>query len=99
MGRQVVRLATAGDGNGVEWLRKIPGVTVTADREDYVELRVPADRDPGSILRTAIERGDQVTRFEIAEPSLEEIFIEHVGRRAVGEEEEHLATTGREARS
>lgn len=97
MGRQVVRLATDRDGNGVEWLGQVPGVTVTLQREDYVELRVPADRDPTSILRTAIERGDRVTRFEIAEPSLEEIFVEHVGRRAVSEEEEHLATTGREA--
>jgi ABC-2 type transport system ATP-binding protein len=97
MGRQVVRLATEGDGNGVEWLGQVPGVTVTQQREDYVELRVPADRDPTSILRTAVERGDRVTLFEIAEPSLEEIFVEHVGRRAVSEEEEHLATTGREA--
>jgi len=70
---------------------------VNAEREDYVELRVPADRDPGTILRAALERGDTVTRFEIAEPSLEEIFVEHVGRRAIDEEEEHLATTGREA--
>jgi ABC-2 type transport system ATP-binding protein len=97
MGRQVVRLATDGDGHGVEWLTQLPGVTVTAQREDYVELRVPADRDPASILRTAVERGDRVTLFEIAEPSLEEIFIEHVGRRAVSDEEQHLATTGREA--
>jgi ABC-2 type transport system ATP-binding protein len=99
MGRQVVRLATDGDGNGVGWLGQVPGVEVTAEREDYVELRVPADRDPETILRAALDRGDRVTRFEIAEPSLEEIFVEHVGRRAVSEEEEHLATTGREASS
>jgi ABC-2 type transport system ATP-binding protein len=99
MGRQVVRLATDGDGNGVGWLGQVPGVEVTAEREDYVELRVPADRDPETILRAALDRGDRVTRFEIAEPSLEEIFVEHVGRRAVNEEEEHLATTGREASS
>ena len=85
MGRQVVRLATDGDGHGADWLEELPGVDVTAQREDYVELRVPADRDPETILRAAIERGDRVTRFEIAEPSLEEIFIEHVGRRAVDE--------------
>ncbi|HEX5040803.1 MAG TPA: ATP-binding cassette domain-containing protein [Candidatus Limnocylindria bacterium] len=97
MGRQVVRLATEGDGNGIEWLDQLPGVTVNSEREDYVELRVPADRDPGTILRAALDRGDTVTLFEIAEPSLEEIFVEHVGRRAVDEEEEHLATTGREA--
>ena len=97
MGRQVVRLATAGGGNGLPWLQQLPGVSVTADREDYVELRIPADRDPEEILRAALERDERVTRFEIAEPSLEEIFVEHVGRRAVSEEEEHLATTGREA--
>ena len=72
-----------------------PASSVTAQREDYVELHVPADRDPETILRAAIERGDRVTRFEIAEPSLEEIFVEHVGRRAVDEAEEHLAATGR----
>jgi ABC-2 type transport system ATP-binding protein len=95
MGRQVVRLATDGDGHGVEWVTQLPGIKVTVQREDYVELQVPADEDPESILRTALSRGDRITRFEIAEPSLEEIFIEHVGRRAVSEEEEHLATTGR----
>jgi ABC-2 type transport system ATP-binding protein len=95
MGRQVVRLATDGDGHGVEWVTQLPGIKVTVQREDYVELQVPADQDPESILRTALSRGDRITRFEIAEPSLEEIFIEHVGRRAVSEEEEHLATTGR----
>jgi ABC-2 type transport system ATP-binding protein len=99
MGRQVVRLATDGDGHGVDWLTSMPGVALTAEREDFVELRVPADRDPETILRAALERGDRVTLFEIAEPSLEEIFVEHVGRRAVSEEEEHLATTGREAKA
>jgi ABC-2 type transport system ATP-binding protein len=98
MNRQVVRLATDGDGNGAEWVQELPGVSVIAQRADYVELRVPADRDPETILRTALDRGDRVTRFEISDPSLEEIFIEHVGRRAVDEEEEHLARTGAEAR-
>lgn len=97
MGRQVVRLATDGDGRGVEWLNEIPGVELTTRREDYVELHVPADRDPDSILRAAIDRGERVTRFEIADPSLEEIFVEHVGRRAVDESEEHLAASSREA--
>jgi ABC-2 type transport system ATP-binding protein len=97
MGRQVVRLATDGDGNGLDWLTSLPGVTLTAERADFVELRVPADQDPETILRAALGRGDKVTRFEIAEPSLEEIFVEHVGRRAVDEEEEHLAEATPEA--
>ena len=95
--RQVVRLATDGDGNGAAWLADLPGVEVTADREDFVELRVPADQNPELILRRALERGDRVTRFEISDPSLEEVFIEHVGRRAVSEDEEHLASSAGEA--
>ena len=97
MGRQVVRLATDGEGNGATWLPTLPGVTVVAERADYIELQVPADLDPQRVLRAAMDQGERVTLFEIAEPSLEEIFIEHVGRRAVDEAEEHLATTAKGA--
>ncbi len=88
MGRQVVRLAIDGDGTG--WVERIPGVRLTRRGEDYLELHVASGSDPEEILRAALARGDRVTRFEIAEPSLEEIFIEHVGRRAE-EPERHLA--------
>ncbi|HEX6129306.1 MAG TPA: ATP-binding cassette domain-containing protein [Candidatus Limnocylindria bacterium] len=90
MGRQVVRLATDGDGLGVDWLDGLDGISITARRADYVELRVPSGTDPGRILASALDRGERVTLFEIGEPSLEEIFIEHVGRRA-DEDERHLA--------
>ena len=71
-------------------------MAVTARREDYVgsTFRPTATRDDPA----AADRGDRVSLFEIAEPSLEEIFIEHVGRRAVDEAEEHLATTGKSRR-
>ncbi len=91
MNRQVVRLSTDGDGHGAAWLAELTGVEVTTTRADYVEVHVPADRDPESILRAALQRGDRVTRFEISDPSLEEVFVAHVGRRAVSEEDEHLA--------
>ena len=97
MGRQVVRLATEGDGNGAAWLEGMAGVSLTARREDFVELQVPAGTDPELILRAALDRGERVTRFEIGEPSLEEIFIEHVGRPAAEEEERHLAAPSRDA--
>ena len=97
MGRQVVRLATDGDGRGTDWLTSLPGVTITQDRADYVELRVPTGTDPGTILKAAVDRGEHVTLFEIAEPSLEEVFVEHVGRRATDEADEHLAATQRTA--
>ena len=96
MGRRVVRLATEHDGQATAaWLSKMDGVRVIADRADFIELRVPDGTDPERILRAALDRGEQVTRFEIADPSLEEVFIEHVGRPAAVEEERHLAA-GRE---
>ena len=93
MGRQVVRLATEVGGDA-PWLEQIDGVTLTARRADYVELAVPVGTDPEVILKTALQRGERITHFEIADPSLEEIFVEHVGRRAEPEEERHLASTG-----
>jgi ABC-2 type transport system ATP-binding protein len=96
MGRQVVRLATDGDDHDVAWLDGMDGIRITARREDFVELAVPSGSDPELILRTAIDRGKRVTRFEIGEPSLEEIFIEHVGRPSAAEEERHLAATSRD---
>jgi ABC-2 type transport system ATP-binding protein len=104
MGRQVVRLAVeetdgaaparpvaeAERDDGLGWVEQIPGVTLTRRGEDYVEMHVASGTDPESILQAALGRGNRVTRFEIADPSLEEIFIERVGHRAI-EEERHLA--------
>ena len=94
MGRRVVRLATDGDGNGAAWLPELAGVRLIAQRQDFAELAVPDGTDPELVLRAAMERGERVTRFEIADPSLEEVFIEHVGRPAAAEEERHLAEAG-----
>jgi ABC-2 type transport system ATP-binding protein len=94
MGRQVVRLSVEGaDGDGADgaaWVDQMPGVSVSRRGEDYVEMHVAAETDPETILAAALQRGDRVTRFEIADPSLEEIFIEKVGHLEV-DQERHLA--------
>ena len=89
-GRRVVRLAVDGDGS-LPWVSSIAGVRVSRAGQDYTELEVPHDIDPEVILRTAIERGERVTNFLIADPSIEEIFIERVGRAP--SEDHHLAAT------
>jgi ABC-2 type transport system ATP-binding protein len=76
-GHQVIRVATSGGDLG--WLRALPDVTVTRDGQDYAELRVAAGSDPQAVLQAAIATGGDVLRFEVTEPSLEEVFVEHVG--------------------
>jgi ABC-2 type transport system ATP-binding protein len=87
-GHQVVRVETAGDSD-LAWLRSLPHVTVTRPGQDYTELRVDTGADPQAVLRAAIARGDDVLRFEVADPSLEDVFVERVG--ALDAEERRLA--------
>ena len=88
-GHQVVRVATAAGGE-LEWLRSLPHVRVTRPGRDFTELHVDAGTDPQTVLQAAVGRGDAVVRFEVADPSLEEVFVERVG--ALDVEERTLAT-------
>ena len=77
-GRLVVRLGVSGDPD-LAWLDSLPDATVRRSGLDYHEIQVRTGIDPESILREALARHEYVTRFEIAEPSIEDIFIEQVG--------------------
>ena len=98
---RVFELALDGDGpadGGVlaaeaGWVTELPGVRLAHRGVETSEFSVADGTDPARILDAALSRGARVTHFEIADPSLEEVFIEHVGRRAVDEEERHLAET------
>lgn len=46
---------------------------------NYVEVRLKPGADPQELLRLAADRV-RISRFELLEPSLEEIFIDQVGR-------------------
>ena len=76
-GHQVVRVATSHSAD-LAWLRSLPEVTVTRAGRDFAELRVAAGMNPQSVLRAALATGDEVLRFEVADPSLEEVFVERV---------------------
>ena len=89
-GRRVIRMAVAGDGD-LDWVAG-DGVRLIGRREDYAELEVGPGLDPQAILREAVRRGEEVTRFEIADPTIEEVFIEHVG--AAPSDERKLAVAG-----
>lgn len=89
-GRQIVRLALAGDAE-IAWLDGLPGVTVTKRRHDFIEMEVRQGLDPETILRAALEKGARVIRFEIGEPSLNDIFLASVGGQATSDTDETAA--------
>jgi ABC-2 type transport system ATP-binding protein len=91
-GHRAVRFATAAD-DGLAWLDELPEVKVTRDGHDYAELRVGRGTDAQDILRAAVARGEEVLRFEVTDPSLEDVFVERVGA-AIADDERTLAAAG-----
>jgi ABC-2 type transport system ATP-binding protein len=79
-GKNTVVLAYEGDG---AFLATLPGVEHLSDFGRYVELRLAEATDPQHLLREAAARL-RLSRFEIVEPSLRDIFVERV--TAHGEE-------------
>ena len=77
-GRNVARLKLDNDPE-VSWLEQLPGVQVTKRREDYIEMQLPASLNPNVIVEAALQHGGIISRFELTEPSLTDIFIELVG--------------------
>lgn len=56
-------------------------IVTATDHGQWVEIRLAPGADPQTVLRRALETGVRIDRFELAEPSLREIFLERVGRR------------------
>jgi ABC-2 type transport system ATP-binding protein len=77
-GRHVARLRLENDPEA-SWLEQLAGVQVTKRREDYIEMQLPANLNPNVIVEAALQHGGIISRFELTEPSLTDIFIELVG--------------------
>lgn len=88
-GRQVVRLALDNDPS-MAWLDDVPGITVTKRRADYVEMDMTPPATSDELLRLVMQRGGHVLRFEIAEPSLTDIFIATVGAEAAAQAKDEI---------
>jgi ABC-2 type transport system ATP-binding protein len=92
-GRRLVRLAVEGD-HRLAWIADIAGARILRPGIDRTEIELDTGVEPDLILAAAIARGARITHFEVAEASLEQIFIDHVGRPS--DDEVHLAPdTGR----
>ena len=68
-------LAIAFEGSS-EFLAAPGLVERAADQGGYVEVRLQTGADPQALLRGALESGVRISRFELTEPSLREIFME-----------------------
>jgi ABC-2 type transport system ATP-binding protein len=87
-GRRVVILGIE-DDHRLEWLSGVAGARVMRRGIDRSEIELEAGIEPEALLAAAIDRGLRVRHFEIADASLEQVFIDHVGRPA--DEEMRLA--------
>jgi ABC-2 type transport system ATP-binding protein len=75
-GRHDVQLKYEGEDN---FLRDGQLVRSFNNYGNYVEVRLQPGADPQDLLRRASSRA-RVDKFELMEPSLEQIFLEVVGR-------------------
>ena len=62
------------------WLGTVDGVAAIRPGAGFAELELRAGVEPRDVLAATLDRGAKVVRFDVAEPSLEAIFIELVGR-------------------
>jgi len=69
---------------GLGWLAALPAVDAFRVHADTLEVDLARGASPNAVLRAALDQGHVVARFEIGEPSLEQIFVEHVGRPVDG---------------
>jgi ABC-2 type transport system ATP-binding protein len=81
-GRNVARLKLDNDPEA-SWLDRLEGVQVTKRRQDYIEMQIQAHLNPNLIIEAALRQGGIISRFELTEPSLTDIFIEHVAGSAL----------------
>jgi ABC-2 type transport system ATP-binding protein len=74
-GRNVVNIEFEGDPGCIKALETEGAIRINNATQHWLEIRLLDGTDPKRVLATAMDGLDQVYRFEVVEPSLNEIFI------------------------
>jgi ABC-2 type transport system ATP-binding protein len=69
-------------------VRRIGDVVEVREHGNELEIALRDGADPQSLLEQLVSAGVRLRRFEVAEPTLEQIFIERVGAQTAAVEEE-----------
>jgi ABC-2 type transport system ATP-binding protein len=83
-GLNTVAISFDGDGRFLDAPALVERV---ADHGNYVEVRMRERADPQELLRSAVTGGVRISRFELVEPSLREIFIEKASEAGLSPED------------
>jgi ABC-2 type transport system ATP-binding protein len=74
-GKNTLRIQYSGNGDFLN----LPSLIESANHFGAtVEVKLRPGADPQEILKLAVERGVRISRFELIEPPLNDIFIEKV---------------------
>jgi ABC-type uncharacterized transport system ATPase subunit len=90
-GRNVALLKLDNDPEAL-WLDTLEGVHVTKRRQDYIEMNIQSNLNPNLIVEEALRHGGVISRFELTEPSLTDIFIEYVGKTSLQDAPSAMST-------
>ena len=85
-GRNSVQIEYEGDG---DFLQTSPMVQSVHNFGNYSEVALAPGTDPQELLKVVAARA-RISRFELAEPSLEKIFIDTVKNRNGNKESEQV---------
>ena len=87
-GRRLVRISV-GDDHRMPWLAGVPGTRIIQPGVERSSVELDAGTEPEQVLAAAVAAGARVLHFEVVDPTLEQVFIDHVGRPP--DEDTHLA--------